>query len=108
MNLKNIAIKKILFLFGLLFRTSFSLLPKDFFHNAFVTRRGSDSKISYQMKLGRINRLEIDFASVNKFTNTIATDLYQWICNLDDKFNWYTSLSGIEYKFYNVLEAKLK
>ena len=51
-------------------------------------------EISYQKALGSNNRLEIDLGLANDFTDFKATGLYQWVWNLEDRFNWYTGLGG--------------
>ena len=77
---------------------------------------GVGAEISYQKALGSNNRLEIDLGLANEFTNFKATGLYQWVWNLEEKFNWYagfgsgivstddlgfygTGVLGIEYNF---------
>ena len=44
--------------------------------------------------MGDSNRLEIDLGLANEFTNFKATGLYQWVWNLEDKFNWYAGVGG--------------
>jgi len=55
---------------------------------------GSAGEISYQKALGSNNRLEIDLGLANDFTDFKATGLYQWVWNLEDRFNWYTGFGG--------------
>jgi hypothetical protein len=55
---------------------------------------GSGGEISYQKPLGSNNRLEINLGLSNEFTNFKATGLYQWVWNLEDRFNWYTGFGG--------------
>ena len=55
---------------------------------------GVGGEITYQKALGENNRLEIDLGLANEFTNFKATGLYQWVWNLEDKFNWYAGVGG--------------
>lgn len=55
---------------------------------------GVGGEISYQKALGENNRLEIDLGLANEFSDFKATALYQWVWNLEDKFNWYAGFGG--------------
>lgn len=55
---------------------------------------GVGAEISYQKALGSNNRLEIDLGLANEFNNFKATGLYQWVWNLEEKFNWYAGFGG--------------
>lgn len=55
---------------------------------------GTGGEISYQKSIGNNNRLEIDLGLANEFTDFKATALYQWVWNLEERFNWYTGFGG--------------
>ncbi|PQJ79241.1 hypothetical protein [Polaribacter porphyrae] len=90
--------KKILFTIGLSLTTLLSANAQDISDNAIGLRFGGGNgvggEISYQKALGSNNRLEIDLGLANEFTNFKATGLYQWVWNLEEKFNWYTGFGG--------------
>jgi len=90
--------KKILLTFGLLVTTILSMHAQDISENAIGLRfgggNGAGGEISYQKALGSNNRLEIDLGLANEFANFKATGLYQWVWNLEDKFNWYAGFGG--------------
>ena len=89
--------KKLLFI-GLLMANFFATSAQEVSDNAIGLRfgegNGAGGEISYQKALGANNRLEIDLGLANEFTNFKATGLYQWVWNLEDKFNWYTGFGG--------------
>ncbi|MCH3881852.1 MULTISPECIES: porin family protein [Tenacibaculum] len=90
--------KKILLSLGLIIAGAFSVNAQDISENAIGLRfsggNGVGGEITYQRALGENNRLEIDLGLANEFTNFKATGLYQWVWNLEDKFNWYTGAGG--------------
>ncbi len=90
--------KKTLLCIGIVFTTFFTMNAQDISDNAIGLRFGGGNgvggEISYQKSLGNNNRLEIDLGLANEFTNFKATGLYQWIWNLEDKFNWYAGVGG--------------
>lgn len=90
--------KKILLVFALILSATFSSNAQDISDNAIGLRFGGGSglggEISYQKALGSNNRLEIDLGLANEFTDFKATGLYQWVWNLEDKFNWYAGVGG--------------
>ncbi|MCH3885903.1 hypothetical protein [Tenacibaculum aquimarinum] len=90
--------KKILLSLGLIIAGAFSVNAQDISENAIGLRfsggNGVGGEITYQRALGENNRLEIDLGLANKFTNFKATGLYQWVWNLEDKFNWYAGAGG--------------
>ncbi|MHB0754281.1 hypothetical protein [Polaribacter sp. M15] len=90
--------KKIYLTFGLLLTTILTINAQDISEHAIGLRFGGGNgvggEISYQKALGSNNRLEIDLGLANEFTNFKATGLYQWVWNLEDKFNWYAGFGG--------------
>jgi len=90
--------KKTLLCIGIVFTTFFTMNAQDISDNAIGLRFGGGNgvggEISYQKSLGNNNRLEIDLGLANEFTNFKATGLYQWIWNLENKFNWYAGVGG--------------
>lgn len=90
--------KKILLSLGLIIAGIFSANAQDISENAIGLRfsggNGVGGEITYQRALGENNRLEIDLGLANEFTNFKATGLYQWVWNLEDKFNWYAGAGG--------------
>ncbi|CAL2086901.1 Outer membrane insertion C-terminal signal [Tenacibaculum sp. 190524A02b] len=57
---------------------------------------GFGGEISYQRKLGSANRLEVDLGirSNSNFSAFKATGLYEWVWQLEDRFNWYAGVGG--------------
>lgn len=90
--------KKVLFTIGLLLSTIVSMNAQDISDNAIGLRfsggNGVGGEITYQKALGSNNRLEIDLGLANEFTDFKATGLYQWVWNLEEKFNWYAGFGG--------------
>ena len=90
--------KKIVFVFSLIFAATFSINAQDISDNAIGLRFGGGNgiggEVSYQKALGSNNRLEIDLGLANEFANFKATGLYQWVWNLENKFNWYAGAGG--------------
>ena len=90
--------KKILLTFGLLVTTILTINAQDISENAIGLRfgggNGTGGEISYQKTLGKNNRLEINLGLANEFADFKATGLYQWVWNLEDKFNWYAGFGG--------------
>lgn len=90
--------KKVFLLVGLLVGSVLSLNAQDISSNAIGLRfsggNGVGGEISYQKALGENNRLEIDLGLANEFANFKATGLYQWVWNLENKFNWYAGFGG--------------
>lgn len=90
--------KKVLVVFGLILGASLSMNAQDISDNAIGIRFGGGNglggEISYQKALNSNNRLEIDLGLANEFTDFKATALYQWVWNLEDKFNWYAGVGG--------------
>ena len=90
--------KKIVLGLSLLVGSIFTINAQEISDNAIGLRIGAGNgvggEISYQKALGSNNRLEIDLGLANEFTNFKATGLYQWVWNLEDKFNWYAGAGG--------------
>ncbi|WP_299045842.1 hypothetical protein [uncultured Polaribacter sp.] len=90
--------KKIVFVFSLIFAATFSINAQDISDNAIGLRFGGGNgiggEVSYQKALGSNNRLEIDLGLANEFANFKATGLYQRVWNLENKFNWYAGAGG--------------
>ncbi len=64
---------------------------------------GFGAEVSYQRKLQKDNRLEIDLGwrNRNKYYNDFGdgtsiklTGLYQWVWNIEGDFNWYAGVGG--------------
>ena len=57
---------------------------------------GFGAEVSYQRKLQKDNRLEIDLGWRNNdnFNFLKATGLYQWVWNIEGDFNWYAGVGG--------------
>lgn len=78
----------------------FSMNAQDISKNAIGIRFGDNSglggEISYQRALGSNNRLEIDLGirNSNNTDSFKATGLYQWVWNLENRFNWYAGVGG--------------
>mgnify|MGYP000577879448 CR=1 FL=1 len=85
--------KKIILGLGILFGFAFSSNAQDIADHAIGLRIGNNdgfgSEISYQKKLDKNNRLEIDLGLRDSFSDVKITGLYQWVWKLEDNFNWY-------------------
>ncbi|WP_446751498.1 hypothetical protein, partial [Tenacibaculum sp. L6] len=57
---------------------------------------GFGAEISYQRKLSDNNRLELDLGlrSGNGYDGFKLAGLYQWVWQLDGRFNWYAGVGG--------------
>ncbi len=57
---------------------------------------GFGAEISYQKKMGDINRFELDlgFRDNKNFDAWKLTGVYQWIWNIDGGFNWYAGFGA--------------
>ncbi|AUC20773.1 hypothetical protein BTO15_00985 [Polaribacter sejongensis] len=90
--------KKTLLIIGLLVAGAFSVNAQSISENAIGLRfsggNGVGGEISYQRGLGDNNRLEVDLGLANEFSDFKATGLYQWVWNLEDRFNWYAGVGG--------------
>ena len=90
--------KKIFLIVICLFAFTLSTKAQDISENAIGLRLtgGVDfgAEISYQKALLDNNRLEIGLGLGDNFSNFKAVGLYQWVWNLEDKFNWYAGFGG--------------
>ena len=90
--------KKLLLVFGIVLSTVYSMNAQSVSENAIGIRFGGGNglggEISYQKALGSNNRLEIDLGLANDLNDFKATGLYQWVWNLENKFNWYAGFGG--------------
>ena len=90
--------KKLLLVFGLVLSSVYSMNAQNVSENAIGIRFGGGNglgvEISYQKALGSNNRLEIDLGLANDLNDFKATGLYQWVWNLENKFNWYAGFGG--------------
>lgn len=90
--------KKIIILFGLILASSLTVNAQDISDNAIGLRfsggNGIGGEISYQRSLSDNNRLEIDLGLGNDFNDLKVTGLYEWVWQLEEKFNWYAGVGG--------------
>ncbi|WP_159951520.1 hypothetical protein [Polaribacter septentrionalilitoris] len=89
--------KKVFLTLVFMVTAAISMNAQDISDNAIGLRFGSGNgiggEISYQKALGS-NRLEIDLGLANEFSDFKATGLYQWVWNLENKFNWYAGVGA--------------
>lgn len=85
--------RKVLLVVCFMLTSVLSINAQDISDNAIGLRFGGGNgvggEISYQKSLGDSNRLEVNLGLANEFANFKATGLYQWVWNLENKFNWY-------------------
>jgi hypothetical protein len=90
--------KKIFLVLGILFLTMFSVNAQEVSDNAIGLRfnqgDGLGADISYQKKMNDRNRLEVNLGLRDEFSSFKGTGLYQWVWNLEGKFNWYTGFGA--------------
>ncbi|WP_299670675.1 hypothetical protein [uncultured Polaribacter sp.] len=90
--------KKVLIVCSFIFAAIFSSNAQEISDNAIGLRLGSNdgfgSEISYQRKLKENNRLEVNLGLRDAFSDVKLTGLYQWVWNLEDKFNWFAGAGG--------------
>lgn len=92
--------KKTLLIIGLIIAGAFSANAQEISKNAIGLRLGGNdgfgAEVSYQRALGDNNRLEIDLGLRNgkNYDGFKATGLYQWVWELDGRFNWYAGAGG--------------
>lgn len=90
--------KKLFLTLTFIFVSSLSLTAQSISDNAIGIRFGGGNgiggEISYQKGLSENNRLEIDLGLANDFSDFKAIGLYQWVWNLENKFNWYAGAGG--------------
>lgn len=79
---------------------AFTSQAQDISKNALGLRLGGNngfgSEISFQRALSPTNRLEMDLGWRNRNSGSDykLTGVYQWVWNIEDRFNWYAGLGG--------------
>ncbi|WP_298997805.1 hypothetical protein [uncultured Tenacibaculum sp.] len=92
--------KKIFLFIGFLTLSFFTANAQEISDNAIGLRLGDGdgfgAEISYQRKLSDNNRLELDLGlrSGNGYDGFKLAGLYQWVWQLDGRFNWYAGVGG--------------
>jgi hypothetical protein len=83
---------------ALFMTTIFAINAQDISDNSIGLRfnqgKGLGADISYQKKMSDKNRLEINLGLRDAFQSFKGTGLYQWVWNLEDKFNWYAGFGA--------------
>jgi len=92
--------KKIFLFIGFLTLSFITANAQEISDNAIGLRLGDNdgfgAEISYQRRLSDNNRLEIDLGLRNgsNYDGFKATGLYQWVWQLENRFNWYAGAGG--------------
>ncbi|TDQ30066.1 hypothetical protein [Tenacibaculum caenipelagi] len=92
--------KKIFLFIGFLTLSFFTTNAQEISDNAIGLRLGDNdgfgAEISYQRRLSDANRLEIDLGirNGNNYDGFKATGLYQWVWQLENRFNWFAGVGG--------------
>lgn len=90
--------KKVLLTFTLLLTTIFAINAQEISDNAIGLRlNGGDgfgAGISYQKKMAENNRLEINLGLRDELSSFKGVGLYEWVWNLEEKFNWYAGFGA--------------
>ncbi|MGG6230914.1 hypothetical protein [Tenacibaculum sp. SDUM215027] len=92
--------KKIFLFIGFLTISFFTANAQEISDNAIGLRLGDNdgfgAEISYQRRLSDNNRLEIDLGLRNgkNYDGFKATGLYQWVWQIENRFNWYAGAGG--------------
>ncbi|GFD75293.1 MULTISPECIES: hypothetical protein [Tenacibaculum] len=92
--------KKIFLFIGFLTISFFTANAQEISNNAIGLRLGDNdgfgAEITYQRRLSDANRLEIDLGLRNgsNYDGFKATGLYQWVWQLENRFNWYAGAGG--------------
>ncbi|CAM1368821.1 conserved exported hypothetical protein [Tenacibaculum sediminilitoris] len=92
--------KKLFLFIGFLTLSFFTANAQEIADNAIGLRLGDSdgfgAEISYQRKLSDNNRLELDLGlrSGNGYDGFKLAGLYQWVWQLDGRFNWYAGVGG--------------
>jgi hypothetical protein len=90
--------KKVFLAFSFMAASMFSINAQEISDHAIGLRFGGGNgiggEITYQKSLSENNRLEINLGLANEFTDFKATGLYEWVWQLEDKFNWYAGVGG--------------
>ncbi len=81
---------------GLTFSVNAQNISKNALGLRFGDNNGFGAEVSYQRKLQKDNRLELDLGWRNNdnFNFIKGTGLYQWVWNIDGDFNWYAGVGG--------------
>jgi hypothetical protein len=99
-NNKYLAMKKIILTGAMMIALSFSTQGQGVSKNAIGLRIGDNDgfggEVSYQRKLAKANRLELDLGwrSSKDVGAVKLAGLYQWLWNIDRGFNWYAGVGG--------------
>ncbi|WP_440121001.1 hypothetical protein [Tenacibaculum sp. Ill] len=92
--------KKLFLFIGFLTLSFFTANAQEIADNAIGLRLGDNDgfggEISYQRRLSDNNRLEIDLGlrNGNNYDGFKATALYQWVWQIENRFNWYAGAGG--------------
>lgn len=92
--------KKIFLFIGFVTISFFTANAQEISQNALGLRLGGNdgfgAEVSYQRALGSNNRLEIDLGLRNgkNHDGFKATGLYQWVWEIENRFNWYAGVGG--------------
>ena len=92
--------KKLIYSSLLLVAIAFSAQAQNISKNALGLRLGDNdgfgAEISYQRKLQKNNRLELDLGiRNNKYADSFKlVGLYQWVWNIEGGFNWYAGIGA--------------
>ncbi|MDP2542047.1 hypothetical protein CSC81_08110 [Tenacibaculum discolor] len=92
--------KKIFLFIGFLTLSFFTANAQEISDNAIGLRLGDNdgfgAEISYQRRLSDNNRLELDLGLRNGsgYDGFKATALYQWVWQLENRFNWFAGAGG--------------
>lgn len=92
--------KKTLLIIGLIVAGVFSANAQEISKNALGVRLGDSdgfgAEISYQRALSDNNRLEFDLGlrSGKGYDGFKLAGLYQWVWQLDGRFNWFAGVGG--------------
>jgi hypothetical protein len=92
--------KKIILSAIMLMGLAFTAQAQDFSKNALGLRLGDNDgfggELSYQRKLSKDNRLELDLGwrNSNNYDAFKLTGIYQWVWNIEGGFNWYAGVGG--------------
>ena len=99
-NHKTKKMKKVILIFTLVLGIVFSVSGQRFSKNALGLRLGSNdgfgAEVSYQRKLSKDNRLELDLGWRNSkdYDAFKIAGLYQWVMEIENNFNWYAGAGG--------------
>ncbi len=83
-------------LLGLAWNVNAQNISKNALGLRFGDNDGFGAEVSYQRKLQKDNRLEIDLGWRNNdnFNFIKGTGLYQWVWSIEGDFNWYAGVGG--------------